>query len=108
MFNEAREEAKRKCGIPEENRTIIDLKGHGPHCIKPEHWNELTDTYWNNEKWLKKSENGKKNRCSTKSGSISKHTGGSIPFALHAKMMVCKTKLYRSSWLGRSQIFLLS
>ncbi|XP_021275913.1 uncharacterized protein LOC110410507 isoform X2 [Herrania umbratica] len=55
--------------------------------ITNEIWDALIDTVWGIEEWQNKSRKARQNRLTPKEGSIPKHTGGSVPFVVHAKRM---------------------
>lgn len=84
ILTQARDDAMHRA-----NKTnVVETKGFGPAWMKPSIWNSLINIYWSDEKWQKKSKTGQKNRLSEKDGGITKHSGGSIPFAAHKKKMV--------------------
>ncbi|XP_021275912.1 uncharacterized protein LOC110410507 isoform X1 [Herrania umbratica] len=60
--------------------------------ITNEIWDALIDTVWGIEEWQNKSRKARQNRLTPKEGSIPKHTGGSVPFVVHAKRMAIEIK----------------
>lgn len=73
------------------SENVDKWKGHGPLWLSAEHWNEIIEKRWNNEGWRKKSKLGRDNRLTVKSGSITKHTAGSITIAAHKLRLVMLT-----------------
>jgi hypothetical protein len=94
----ARDIAKKEA----KSRLLINMKGHGPHWMDKAIWDELVDNHWDTEGWKRKSKVGHDNRLTEKDGSITKHTGGSIPFALSRKRMVCVFHLGFFLFLNKS------
>ena len=85
MFNDAREIAMKAAN---DWNDPLKMNDNGPKWLNPDNWNKLVDEVFAIEDWRKKRESARKNRMTEKDGSITKHTGGSIPFREHEKRMV--------------------
>ena len=86
-------EARKKCvdELKERNplATLADTIGKvHPSWMRQEIWDELCQRHWLKDKWQQKSKAGQENRMKQKEGSITKHSGGSIPFVTHKRRMV--------------------
>ena len=85
-LGKARARAKTLAGTNDWNWNA--LKPHCPRWIPPQVWGRLIDEFWSKEAWVQNSGKASTNRKSTKHGGISKHTGGSCPFAVHKYRLV--------------------
>ncbi|XP_039137411.1 uncharacterized protein LOC120274941 [Dioscorea cayenensis subsp. rotundata] len=83
MLEEERKRAMRHFGVSE----ISKCKGYNVGWIQLDIWDRLVSDVWTTDAWKNRSINGKRNRMTEKDGSITKHTGGSIPFMVHAERM---------------------
>ncbi|CAA2969128.1 Hypothetical predicted protein [Olea europaea subsp. europaea] len=79
--------AQKKAMENSKSENIIDWKGYGPPWLSVEHWNDIIEKKRNNEGWKKKSKLGRDNRLTIKSGTITKHTAGSIKIAVHKQRL---------------------
>ncbi|KAG6474326.1 hypothetical protein ZIOFF_068252 [Zingiber officinale] len=66
---------------------ILDMIGRGPDWMEANIWNDLVKIHWNKEDHKIKCEIARKNNMTTKDGSTTKHTGGSISFGAHRERM---------------------
>lgn len=72
---------------------IIECKGYNlSPWINVQLWDQLIDQVWGTQQWEAKSQKGKQNRLTVKEGTITKHTGGSVPFLVHAHRLVSNDK----------------
>ncbi|KAL2500691.1 Transposase associated domain-containing protein [Forsythia ovata] len=67
----------------EENAQQDYMDSSDGFTTSAKHWNEIIEKQWNNERWKTKSKSGRDNRLTLKSGTITKHTAGSITIAAH-------------------------
>ncbi|WRX26532.1 putative transposase [Theobroma cacao] len=80
-------EEKNKVMTEAKTNNIKDCKSMSREWIMNEIWDLLIDMVWGTEEWQDKSRKARQNRLTAKKESIPKHTGGSIPFVVHAKRM---------------------
>ncbi|EOY08334.1 Uncharacterized protein TCM_022681 [Theobroma cacao] len=80
-------EERNKAMTEAKTNNIRDCKGMSREWITNEIWDLLIDTVWGTKEWKDKSKKTRQNRLKAKEGSIPKHTGGSVPFVVHAKRM---------------------
>ncbi|XP_020554917.1 uncharacterized protein LOC105178413 [Sesamum indicum] len=66
---------------------MSDMIDRGPYWLNNQLWNDLVQKYWASEDYLGKCQTARKNRLTEKDGSITKHTGGSIPVGAHRQKM---------------------
>ncbi|KAG6509093.1 hypothetical protein ZIOFF_034484 [Zingiber officinale] len=66
---------------------ILDMIGIGSDWMEANIWSDLVKIHWNKEDHKIKSKIARKNKMTTKDGSTTKHTGGSISFGAHRKRM---------------------
>ncbi|KAH7672015.1 putative transposase Ptta/En/Spm plant protein [Dioscorea alata] len=83
MLEEERKRAMRHFGVSD----ISKCKGYNVGWIRVDIWDRLVSDVWTSNAWKNRSIIGKQNRMTEKDGSITKHTGGSIPFMVHAERM---------------------
>lgn len=76
---------------------VTKWKSVVPPCMSKEDWEALCDGPFSDPNYKAKCEKARQNQLKEREGSISKHTGGSIPFSEHARRMV---------WILISNIFL--
>ncbi|KAL2233110.1 UNVERIFIED_CONTAM: hypothetical protein Sindi_1491000 [Sesamum indicum] len=66
---------------------MSDMIDRGPYWLNNQLWNDLVQKYWASEDYLGKYQTTRKNHLTKKDGSITKHTGGSIPVGAHRQTM---------------------
>ncbi|XP_020547609.1 uncharacterized protein LOC110011588 [Sesamum indicum] len=66
---------------------MSDMIDRGPYWLNNQLWNDLVQKYWASEDYLGKYQTTRKNHLTKKDGSITKHTGGSIPVGAHRQKM---------------------
>ncbi|PIM98468.1 hypothetical protein CDL12_29055 [Handroanthus impetiginosus] len=91
-FRESIYKAKQKALENAENELLrkphtLDMIGRGPDWMSGHIWDELVEKYWSSPQYKRKSAAARKSRMTEKDGSITKHTGGSIPQAVHRLRM---------------------
>ncbi|KAL0325299.1 UNVERIFIED_CONTAM: hypothetical protein Sradi_5099200 [Sesamum radiatum] len=57
--------------------------GRGPDLMRTRIWDDLVEKHWSGENYKGECKIAQKNRMTEKDGSITKHTGGSIPQGAH-------------------------
>ncbi|KAL0404422.1 UNVERIFIED_CONTAM: hypothetical protein Sradi_2083000 [Sesamum radiatum] len=67
--------------------SVLDMIGRGPDWMHTHIWDELVEKHWSGENYKGKCKITQKNRMTEKDGSITKHTGGSIPQGAHKLRM---------------------
>ncbi|KAL0440743.1 UNVERIFIED_CONTAM: hypothetical protein Sradi_0013200 [Sesamum radiatum] len=80
----ALENASKELGI---EPSVLDMIGRGPDWMHTHIWDELVEKHWSGENCKEKCKIAQKNRMTEKDGSITKHTGGSIPQGAHKLRM---------------------
>ncbi|KAG8377289.1 hypothetical protein BUALT_Bualt08G0013800 [Buddleja alternifolia] len=92
---------RKKVELKVKSSKPLDWRGHGPKWLGENTWNKLCEDHWSTEKFQRMSDAGKNNRRSSADGTMSTHTGGSRPFAVHEEEMedeykrkVSKVELY--------------
>ncbi|KAG8391623.1 hypothetical protein BUALT_Bualt01G0206600 [Buddleja alternifolia] len=92
---------RKKVELKVKSSKPLDWRGHGPKWLGENTWNKLCEDHWSTEKFQRMSDAGKNNRRSSADGTMSTHSGGSRPFAVHEEEMedeykrkVSKVELY--------------
>ena len=65
-----------------------NIKKVVPKNMSSSDWEAICNGHMSDQAYKERCKKAKQNRLTEKDGSITKHTGGSIPFAEHARRMV--------------------
>ncbi|PKA60850.1 hypothetical protein AXF42_Ash006485 [Apostasia shenzhenica] len=74
--------SRRKAKIKAGTEDVTQTSGCGPYWIPQQHWDSLIKK-WGNDDYLKRSQTAAVNHRTKHSGSMVRHTAGSIPIAQH-------------------------